>query len=63
VLNGYARAMSRLMEITKSTDATCYHPIAQAWADKVASMTGTQSLGATVAMDAHGECGRLARGE
>jgi len=63
VLHGYARAMSCLNEIVKGTDATRLHPIAQAWADKVASLTGTQSLGADVAMKAHGECTKLARGE
>lgn len=44
VVQGYARALSRLWKLLPeaSTTGINRHPIAQVWADKIASLTGTQ---------------------
>lgn len=43
VVNSYARALKTLKEIVGSEADT--HPISKMWADKIASLTGTQSIG------------------
>jgi hypothetical protein len=42
VAHGFARAMSDLMDHTNGTEERNHHPIAILWADKIASLTGTQ---------------------
>lgn len=45
------------------TDALRAHPIVRAWVDKLAHLTDLQgSTGMLRAMDAHGDCARLAEG-
>jgi len=44
VAQSFARAMVDLGEHTKGTDERNQHPISILWADKIAHLTGTQSL-------------------
>lgn len=62
VLHGAARVVSELREIM-SWDEASSHPITQLWADKIASLTATQTLGDDRVMDAYREVGKLARGD
>ncbi len=47
VAHGFARMMVDLGEHTRGTDERNTHPIALVWADKIAHLTGTQSIGAS----------------
>jgi hypothetical protein len=65
IVHSWSRRLSRLHEKSEAwakmgTDERNKHPINMLWADKVASLTGTQALGLTRVMDAYGECKRLA---
>ena len=54
VAHGFARAMSDLMNLLPGgTDACNRHPIAVLWADKIAHLSGTQTLGNDVVMNAY----------
>jgi hypothetical protein len=45
VVHGFSRTITDLRElVTSGTDAINQHPICILWADKIASLTGTQSL-------------------
>lgn len=66
VVRSYARALSRLWAILPGagTDAINRHPIAQLWADKCASLTGTQCTGwAVEAYEATRQLAGEGRGE
>ncbi len=60
VAHGFARAMSALCALDLDTDARNRHPIAIVWADKIAHLTGTQTLGHDVVMRAFDEVHKLA---
>lgn len=50
VVHGFARAIGDVRTLLESekrggTDAVNNHPVCRLWADKVASLTGTQSFG------------------
>ena len=53
VAQGFARCMSDLLKHDLGTDAANKHPIAMLWADKIAHLTGTQSLGNEAVMQAY----------
>jgi len=54
VAQGFARCMSDLLKHDLGgTDATNTHPIALLWADKIAHLTGTQTLGGEAMMQAY----------
>jgi len=60
VAHGFARALSALMDLVPGgTDACNRHPIAVLWADKIAQLTGTQTLGNDVVMNAYAAADRL----
>ncbi|MDX1421562.1 MAG: hypothetical protein R3322_00390 [Kiloniellales bacterium] len=63
VAQGFARAMAELTSLGFDTEARNNHPIARVWADKIAHLTGTQSLGAPAVMDAFARVSEMARGE
>lgn len=63
VAHDFARCMSDLCEHGLDTEARNKHPIAQLWADKIAHLTGTQSLGNDAVMAAYTEVRKLAEGE
>ncbi len=61
VVGGMHRALQCLMqEHNVFGDALRQHPVARAWADKVASLVGIQDLGNDNAMAAHEACTKLA---
>lgn len=60
VAQGFARAMLDLGNYTSGTDERNKHPIALLWADKIASLTGTQTFNGA-ASDAYGNCLQLAK--
>jgi len=53
VAHSFARAMSDLGAYTRSTDERNTHPIAVLWADKIAHLTGMQTLGQDTVMRAY----------
>lgn len=53
VAQAFARAMVDLGEHTNGTDERNQHPISILWADKIAHLTGTQSLGHSRVMSAY----------
>lgn len=53
VAQSFARAMIDLGEHTRGTDERNTHPISILWADKIAQLTGTQTLGHDVVMRAY----------
>lgn len=55
----YHNAMVNLMRHLNSTDAIRLHPIAQVWADKIASLTDTQTLGDERVLKAFNEVHKL----
>jgi len=61
VVTGMSRALRDLDDHVRGTVALREHPIARAWADKIASLTGTQSIN-DIALKAHDQCLALARG-
>lgn len=61
VVNGMARAVKELREILPSWDDVDNHPVTRLWADKIASLTGTQ-LGGSLAPE-YLEIHRLRNGE
>lgn len=65
VAHGFARAMATLSSLLPEagTDELNTHPIAVLWADKIAHLTGTQSLGDDVVMAAYTAACKLTRGE
>jgi len=60
VAQGFARCMADLLKHNLGTDASNSHPIALLWADKIAHLTGTQSLGNEAVMEAYTIVHRLA---
>ena len=60
VVHAFARAMSALCDHDLGTQSRNTHPIAIVWADKVAHLTGTQSLGNEAVMQAFKEVHALA---
>jgi hypothetical protein len=65
IVHSWSRRLARLNEKSEiwaklGTDGRNSHPINILWADKVAHLTGTQSLGLSKVMDAYSECKRLA---
>jgi hypothetical protein len=64
VVHGYSRALSDLRTHAEAgghgTDWINRHPIAVAWADKIASLTGIQAIGCDRALDAFRECDIIA---
>lgn len=63
VVHGFSRAISNLRETLPNagTDEINHHPICLLWADKIASLTGTQDLGNSNTMRAYSECYNLAK--
>jgi hypothetical protein len=59
VAHGFARCMSDLMDLVPGTDARNNHAIARLWADKIAHLTGTQSIGNDAVMAAYTEVRRI----
>jgi hypothetical protein len=59
VVNGFARSIADLREHVKGSDALASHPISRLWADKIASLTGTQSIGHDAVMRAYTDCHEL----
>ena len=61
VVHGFARAIGDLRELfpDKGTDFINRHPICQLWADKIAHLTGTQSLGSGSVMTAYSEVHKI----
>lgn len=53
VVQSFARAMADLGEHVKGTDARNSHPISRLWADKVANLTGTQTIGNDATIEAY----------
>ena len=53
VVHGFSRAMTDLCEHVSGTDAKNNHPICILWADKIAQLTGTQTLGNDVVSAAY----------
>ena len=62
VAQTFARVMRDLCELAPGTDARNTHPIAVLWADKIAHLTGTQSMNDRVA-EAYIECHSLSEGK
>lgn len=62
VAQSFARAMVDLGEHTEGTNERNTHPVAILWADKIAHLTGTQSLGGNAVMKAFGVCRKLSDG-
>ena len=62
VINGFNRAMDSLDKLTNGTTERDNHPICKLWADKIAHLTGTQSIGNDSVMAAYTECHKLADG-
>ena len=61
VVNGFARALGHLDELTKGTTERDNHPIARVWADKVNHLTGTQGyMNGDPIQDAYDEVHKLA---
>lgn len=54
--------MDDLSDHTSGTDEKNNHPIARLWADKIAHLSGTQSLGNDAVMAAYTEVRKLANG-
>ncbi len=63
VAQAFARAMVDLGEHTSGTDARNHHPIARVWADKIASLTRTQTASSSEMVRVHREVDLLADGE
>jgi hypothetical protein len=61
VVNGFSRALAALRELpeARGNDWLHAHPIAILWADKIASLTGTQDLGNARVMKAYDEVYKL----
>lgn len=53
VAHGFARAMTGLLALGLSTDQANTHFVAVLWADKIAHLTGTQSIGNDAVWHAH----------
>lgn len=53
VVNGFSRCLTDLREYVNGSDALANHPISRLWSDKIASLTGTQSIGNDAVMDAY----------
>lgn len=62
VAHGFARAMGALCDLGLDTDAKNHHPIAILWADKIAHLTGTQTIGNEVVMRAYDAVHKMADG-
>lgn len=62
VINGFNRALGDLDELCNGTTERDNHPIAKLWADKVAHLTGTQTIGNDSVDRAYSECHKLAEG-
>ena len=60
VAHGFARAMGALSDMDLNTETKNTHPIAILWADKIAHLTGTQSLGNDKVMEAYTVVSRMA---
>jgi hypothetical protein len=60
---GFGRALVDLGEHTHGTDERNRHPIAIVWADKIAHLTGTQTVGLDVVMAAYCIVQDLAAGD
>lgn len=56
----FARAMIDLGEHTRGTDERNTHPISVLWADKIAHLTGTQTIGVERVLEAYTEVQALA---
>ena len=53
VVHSFSRVMSDLCTLVPDTTNRNNHPIAILWSDKIASLTGTQTLGNDAVMDAY----------
>ena len=55
VVHGFSRAITELRVVLRDpgTDAINAHPVCVLWADKIAHLTGTQSLGNDVVSRAY----------
>ena len=62
VVHGFARAMSDLCEFVPNTGERNHHPIAVLWADKVAHLTDTQTLGHDRVLAAYDAAYRMVEG-
>ena len=60
VAHGFALAMSALCDHVRNTSERNTHPIAILWADKIAHLTGTQTVGNDAVMHAYTEVQTLA---
>lgn len=64
VVHGWSRSMRRLCDLVSGgTQDRNTNPINVLWADKVAHLTGTQSLGHTAVLAAYDVVNALAKGE
>lgn len=64
VAQGFARAMIDLGAYTNGTDERNTHPISIVWADKIASLTGSQTINLSSAVErAYVAVRDLARGK
>lgn len=63
VVHGFSRSISRLRALLPmaGTDAINRHPVCQLWADKIAQLSGTQTLGTSVMFAAYREVDRLSK--
>jgi hypothetical protein len=61
VAHGFARAMGDLCDHGLDTNARNRHPISKLWADKIAHLTGTQTIGNDSVMAAYTEVRELAK--
>lgn len=56
VVQSFAKVMCKILHDTGSTDAANKHPIAILYADKIASLTGTQGAAFDAFQAAYGAC-------
>ena len=63
VAQAFARVMSALCDRVPNTDPRNRHPIAVLWADKIAHLTGTQTIGTDAVMRAYDDVRAMTEGK